>query len=213
MTDIIIVGAGGHSKVVADAAVRAGFSIRGFVDDHASTAPLPDYQLIGTIADLTDMQLPHSSAKILIAIGDNRTRMQVAERLALPPGLYATVIDPSAVVSQHASIGEGTVVLQGAIVNAGTMVGQHAILNTGCTVDHDCRIGDYAHVSPGTNIAGGVVVGEGAHLGIGTCAIPCCSVGAWSVVGAGAAVVKDIPEKCVAVGVPARSIRVLDDRF
>lgn len=211
MTDIIIVGAGGHSKVVADSAVRAGFSIRGFVDDRANTAPLPDYQLIGTIADLTDML--HTNAKILIAIGDNRTRMQVVERLSLPPERYATVIDPSAVVSQHALMGEGTVVLQGAIVNAGTIVGQHAILNTGCTVDHDCRIGDYAHVSPGANMAGGVVVGEGAHLGIGTCAIPCCSVGAWSVVGAGAAVVKDIPEKCVAVGVPARSIRVLDDRF
>jgi len=213
MTDVIIVGAGGHSKVVADAAVRAGFSIRGFVDDRASTAPLPDYQLIGTIADLTDMQSLHGRTKIAIAIGDNRTRMQVAEILALPPERYATVIDPSAVVSQHASIAEGTVVLQGAIVNAGTVVGQHAILNTGSTIDHDCRIGNYAHVSPGANIAGGVVVGEGAHLGIGTCAIPCCSVGAWSVVGAGAAVVKDIPEKCVAVGVPARAIRVLDDRF
>ncbi len=198
---------------MADAAVRAGgFSIRGFVDDHASTAPLPDYQLIGTIADLTDMQLLHGRTKIVIAIGDNRTRMQVVEILALPPHeLYATVIDPSAVVSQYASIAEGTVVLQGAIVNAGTVVGQHAILNTGSTIDHDCRIGNYAHVSPGANIAGGVVVGEGAHLGIGTCAIPCCSVGAWSVVGAGAAIVKDIPEKCVAVGVPARAIRVMED--
>ena len=99
--------------------------------------------------------------------------------------------------------------LQGAIVNAGTAVGQQAILNTGSTIDHDCRIGNYAHVSPGANIAGGVVVGEGAHLGIGTCAIPCCSVGAWSVVGAGAAIVKDIPEKCVAVGVPARAIKTI----
>lgn len=213
MTGIIIVGAGGHSKVVAESAVRAGFSIRGFVDDRADAAPFPHYQLIGTIVDLTNTQLLNSSARILIAIGDNRTRMQVAKRLALPPERYATVIDPSAVVSRHASIGEGTVVLQGAIVNAGTVVGQHAILNTGCTVDHDCRIGDYAHVSPGVNIAGGVVVGEGAHLGIGTCAIPCCSVGAWSVVGAGAAVVKDIPEKCVAVGVPARVVRVLDEAF
>lgn len=209
MTQIIIVGAGGHSKVVADSAVRAGFSIRGFVDDRANSAPLPDYQLIGTIADLTSMHLMHGSTKIVIAIGDNPTRMKVAKRLALPPERYATVIDPSAVVSQHALIGEGTVVLQGTIVNAGTIVGQHAILNTGCTIDHDCRIDDYAHVSPGANIAGGVVVGEGAHLGIGTCAIPCCSVGAWSVVGAGAALVKDIPEKCVAVEVPARVVKTV----
>jgi len=204
MADIIIVGAGGHSKVVADAAARAGFGIIGFVDDQANTAPLPEYRLIGTIADLANMRALSSAVRILVAIGDNRTRMRVVEELALPAGRYATVIDPTAIVSRYASIAEGTVVLQGAIVNAGTAVGRHAILNTGCTVDHDCRIGDYAHVSPGAHLAGGVAVGEGAHLGIGTCAIPGCSVGGWSVIGAGAAIVKDIPMKRVAVGVPAR---------
>jgi len=209
MADIVIVGAGGHSKVVADAAVRAGFEIMGFVDDQANTAPLPGYWLMGTIADLANMRALSSAARILVAIGDNRTRMRVVEELALPAGRYATVIDPSAVVSRYASIAEGTVVLQGAIVNAGTAVGRHAVLNTGCTVDHDCRIGDYAHVSPGAHLAGGVEVGEGAHLGIGTCAIPGCSVGGWSVIGAGAAIVKDIPMKCVAVGVPARVVRAL----
>lgn len=209
MTDIIIVGAGGHSKVVADAAARAGFSIRGFVDDRANTAPLPDYRLIGSITDLANVRSLDGAVKFVVAIGDNRARMQVVEELALPTERYAAVIDPSAVVSRHASIAEGSVVLQGAIVNAGAEVGQHAILNTGCTIDHDCRIGDYTHVSPGANLAGGVVVGEGAHLGIGTCAIPGCSIGAWSVVGAGAAVVRDIPVKCVAVGVPAREVRAL----
>jgi len=209
MADIVIVGAGGHSKVVADAAVRAGFEIMGFVDDQANTAPLPGYWLMGTIADLANMRALSSAARILVAIGDNRTRMRVVEELALPAGRYATVIDPSAVVSRYASIAEGTVVLQGAIVNAGTAVGRHAVLNTGCTVDHDCRIGDYAHVSPGTHLAGGVAVGEGAHLGIGACAIPGCSVGDWSVIGAGAAIVKDVPAKCVAVGVPAKVVRSL----
>jgi sugar O-acyltransferase (sialic acid O-acetyltransferase NeuD family) len=209
MTDIIIVGAGGHSKVVADAAARAGFTIKGFVDDRANTAPLPGYRLIGSITDLADLGFFDGAVKFLIAIGDNRTRMQVVEELALPAGRYATVIDPSAVVSRYASIAEGSVVLQGAIVNAGAEVGQHAILNTGCTVDHDCRIGDYAHVSPGANLAGGVAVGEGAHVGVGACAIPGCSIGAWSLVGAGAAVVRDIPVKCVAIGVPAKVVRTL----
>jgi acetyltransferase-like isoleucine patch superfamily enzyme len=83
------------------------------------------------------------------------------------------------------------------------------MLSTGCTVDHNCRIGDYAHVSPGANIAGGVVVGEGAYLAIGTFAIPCCWMVAWRVVGAGAAVVKDIPEKCVAMGVPTKAVKII----
>ncbi len=96
-------------------------------------------------------------------------------------------------------------------MNAGTVVGQHAIINTGCTIDHDCMIGNYAHISPGVNLAGGVAVGEGTHLGISSCVIPRCSIGDWSVVGAGAAVVRDIPSRCVAVGVPAKPIRTLGD--
>jgi acetyltransferase EpsM len=206
MPDIVIIGAGGHSKVVADAAVRAGFRLRGFLDDHATVSPLPEYDVIGTILDLVHDPQLQKDVLAVIAIGDNHTRKHVVQRLGLHKGRYATIIDPSAVVSKYALIAEGTVVLQGVIVNAETVVGQHAILNTGCTIDHDCKIGDYAHISPGVNLAGGVIVGEGAHVGIGTCVIPQCSIGDWSVVGAGAAVVKDIPARRTAVGVPARVV-------
>ncbi len=209
MSDIVIIGAGGHSKVVADAVIRAGYRVRGFIDDYAMSAPLPRYDVIGTILGfINDWKLQRDIATV-VAIGDNHTRMQIVKKLALPKERYATVIDPSAVVSQYASIAEGTVVLQGAIVNAGTVVGQHAIVNTSCTIDHDCKIGNYAHISPGVNLAGGVAVGEGTHLGIGSCVVPGCSVGDWSVVGAGAVVVKSIPAKCIAVGVPATVIRTI----
>lgn len=209
MLDIVIIGAGGHSKIVADAAIRTGFRVRGFLDDHATVAPLPGYDVIGTVLDLVHNPQLQKDVLAVIAIGDNRARMHVVEKLGLPREGYARVIDPSAVVSRYASIAEGTVVLQGAIVNAGTVVGHHAILNTGCTVDHDCEIASYAHISPGVNLAGGVAVGEGAHLGIGTCVIPQCSIGNWSVVGAGAAVVQNIPAKCTAVGVPATVVRTI----
>jgi acetyltransferase EpsM len=209
MFDLVIIGAGGHSKVVADAAIRAGFRVRGFLDDHATVAPLPGYDVIGTVLDLVHNSQLQKDLLAVIAIGDNRARMHVVEKLGLPSERYALVIDPSAVVSRHASIAEGTVVLQGAIVNAGTVIGQHAILNTGCTIDHDCRIEHYAHISPGVNLAGGVAVGEGAHLGISSCVIPQCFVGNWSVVGAGAAVVQSIPAKCIAVGVPATVVRTI----
>ena len=211
MPDIVIIGAGGHSKVVADAAIRTGFTVVGFLDDHATTAPLPGYDVIGTVPDLVHSPHLHNDMLAIVAIGDNRTRMQVIEMLELARVRYATVIDPSAVVSRYASIAEGTVILQGAIVNAGTVVGQHAILNTGCTIDHDCKIGSYAHISPGVNLAGGVTVGEGTHLGIGSCVTPGCSVGDWSVVGAGAAVVKNIRANCIAVGVPAKPVETLND--
>lgn len=211
MSDIVIIGAGGHSKVVADAAIRAGFRVRGFIDDHAMSAPLPGYDVIGTVLDLINDSKFQGDIVAVVAVGDNSTRMQIVEKLALPKERYATVIDPSAVVSQYASIAEGTVILQGAIVNAGTVVGQHAIINTGCTIDHDCIIENYAHISPGVNLAGGVAVGEGAHLGIGSCVVPGCSVGDWSVVGAGAVVVKNIRANCVAVGVPAKPIKISGD--
>jgi acetyltransferase EpsM len=207
MLDIVIIGAGGHSKVVADAAIRAGFRVLGFLDDHATVAPLLGYDVIGTVVDFVHNLELRKDLLAVVAIGDNRARMHVVEKLGLPRERYTRVIDPSAVVSRHASIAEGTVVLQGAIVNPGTVVGQHVILNTGCTIDHDCKIGSYAHISPGVNLAGGVTVGEGTHLGIGSCVIPGCSVGDWSVVGAGAAVVKSLRADCVAVGVPARVIQ------
>jgi acetyltransferase EpsM len=207
MPELIIVGAGGHSKVVTDAAIRAGFRIKGFLDDYAISAPLPGYDIIGTISDFVHNPKLYRDQSIIIAIGSNHARMDVVKKLKLPEKRYAIVMDPSAVISRYATIAKGTVILQGAVVNAGTVIGKHVILNTGCTVDHDCEIANYVHISPGANLAGGVAIQEGAHLGIGSCVIPKCSVGKWSSIGAGAAVIKNIPPNCTAVGVPAKIIK------
>lgn len=207
--ELLIIGAGGHGKVVADAAQAAGFRIIGFVDDHVKEPPLTGTKLLGTISDIPALLDAFPGAKIFVAIGDNAMRMRVSQSIETMGAVFATIVHPSAVVSRQASVSAGTVLMAGVVVNAGSLVGEHVILNTSSSVDHDCRIGAFAHLSPGVHLAGGVMIGEGAHLGVGASVIPGCRVGEWSLVGAGGVVVKDIPPRVVAYGVPARPVRSL----
>lgn len=208
---LLIVGAGGHGKVVADVALAAGYQIVGFVDDRCNESPVPGFQILGTIRDMPSLVTRIPQATVIVAIGDNAVRKDVASRLSALGVSMARVIHPFAVVSRFAVVGIGTVIMPGVVVNAGASIGNHAVLNTGCTIDHDCVVGDYAHISPGVHLAGNVVVGQGAHIGIGASVIPGCSIGNWSVIGAGAAVVEDIPDNVLAVGVPARVIKTLSE--
>ncbi|MGQ9780344.1 MAG: NeuD/PglB/VioB family sugar acetyltransferase [Bacillota bacterium] len=206
--ELLIVGAGGHGKVVADIAVAAGFKVIGFVDDGPEKQPpLPRYRILGTIGDLPAILGKHPHLGLVLAVGDNSVRRDLAGRIA--GAVYPTVVHPSAVVSPHATLGPGTVVMPQVVVNAGTIIGAHVILNTSCSVDHDCRVGDFAHLAPGVRLAGGVAVGVGACLGTGASVVPQVKIGEWAVVGAGAAVVEEIPPRVVAVGVPARVVRRL----
>lgn len=204
---IVVIGAGGHGKVVAEVAAAAGYEVLGFFDDFAETSPLKGYLLLGRIAELSE--LAGRGVGTVIAVGDNRRRRELAAGIS---GLvrFATVIHPSAVVSGSAQIGEGTVVMPQVTINACAVIGSHVILNTSCTVEHDCAVGDFAHISPGAVLCGGAQIGTGAHIGAGAVVIPGCRVGSWSVVGAGAAVVSDIPDGVVAIGVPARVLRRLE---
>lgn len=199
---IIVVGAGGHGKVVADIAATAGYEVLGFVDDAPIESPLQGLPLLGSIGDLTVLAADRPF-QLVIGIGDNDTRKKIAEDLSSAGFRFAVVVAPSAVVSRYAVIDRGTVILPGAVVNAGTRVGAHVILNTGCVVDHDCEIQDYAHVSPSASLSGNVTVGQGSHIGTGASVIPGKTIGAWSVVGAGAVVTRDVGSNVVAVGVPA----------
>jgi sugar O-acyltransferase (sialic acid O-acetyltransferase NeuD family) len=115
-----------------------------------------------------------------------------------------TVIDPTAVVDSTVRIGRGTVVLPGAVVQVDTTLGEHVIVNTCASVDHDCQIGNFVHLAPGVHLAGEVTVKIGSFVGIGAVAIQRIAVGAWTTVGAGAVVVRNLPDRVVAVGVPAR---------
>lgn len=197
---LLIVGAGGHAKVVLDAALSAGMDVaalRGEPGDPTAVLGVP--VVFGDETAEAD--------SYIVGVGDNETRATLFAAWR-DRGLAAvSVVHPSAVIADSARIGAGTFIAAGVVVNPDAHVGENAILNTGCTVDHDCSIGDNAHIAPGASLSGAVAVGDGTLLGVGSCAMPGVSIGAWSVVGAGAAVVHDIADATVAAGVPARAFR------
>jgi len=207
MKKLMIVGAGGHGKVVLDVARAQGAYIPVAVADDRWSHPEQKGALwYGPLAWGRRLLQEDESMEAVIAIGDNRTRRLLAEKLGLPEERYAVLVHPQAVLGSYVTLGKGTVVQPGAIVNYGARVGNHCIVNTGAIVEHDCRIGSFAHLSPGTAIAGNVTIGEGTHVGIGANIIQGIEIGAWSTIGAGAVVIRPIPGGCTAIGIPARPV-------
>jgi sugar O-acyltransferase (sialic acid O-acetyltransferase NeuD family) len=196
---LLVIGAGGHAKVVIDAARCARIEVAGVIDE-----PRGRTDLLG--APITEDPDGIDADGFIIAVGDNAARKLLFERYSESGLLPVAVVHPSAIIADGVEIGGGTLVAAGVVVNIDTRIGVNAILNTSCTVDHDCAIEDHAHVGPMTGLCGGVSVGEGALIGAGCSVIPLRAIGEWSVVGAGAAVVADVPAGEVHAGVPARPI-------
>lgn len=201
--NIVVIGAGGHAKVVISTLRTNDCSIGAVFDDDSS---LWGTELLGVpvrgpiaMADQSEFELG------IIAIGDNAARKRIAHRLNLR---WLTVVHSAAWVDPDAKVGTGTVVFAGAVIQPGGVVGEHVIVNTSASVDHDCVVKDFCHIAPGVHLGGNVQVDEGAFLGIGSGVIPGCKVGAWTTVGAGAVVVRDLPEGVVAYGVPAHPARL-----
>ena len=210
MSRLLIVGAGGHGAVVAEAAAEAGdWETIEFLDDNPVSSHVLGFPVIGPVGDVTT-HLDDSTA-VLIALGDNFRRLELLDRAASAGGRLATVIHPSAQISKSVSMEAGGAVFAGAIVNARAKIGRGAILNTGATVDHDCVIGDAVHISPGANLAGEVAVGDCSWIGIGASVREGISIGRNCVVGAGAAVVADVADGTRVGGVPARELTASDD--
>lgn len=204
---VMVVGAGGHGRVVADIVLESGLATDvDFLDDRfpglQSTGPWP---VVGVLADMRRMVDAYSGC--VIAFGDWQARRRAHELLRGLGVPVLTPVHPSAVVSRHAVLGEGSVVCAGAVVGVLARIGRGCIVNTGATVDHDCRLADWVHVCPGAHLSGSVVVGEGAWIGVGAVVRQGATIGARVTVGAGAACVTDLPDDVVAVGVPARPRR------
>jgi len=204
----MLIGAGGHAKVVVATARSAGFEVVGLYDDNPT---LHGSSLLGVpvLGGITDID-PETAESFMLAIGDNGTRRKLGNQLSHLP--WATIIHQQAMVHESVRLSPGSIVFAGAVIQPEAEIGAHVIVNTGASVDHDCQIGDFAHLAPGVRLAGGIRVGDGAFVGMGSCVIPGKCIGAWSVVGAGTVITKDIHDRVLAFGVPARIQRVLEDK-
>ena len=199
---LVIYGAGGHGKVIADIVrCHSGGRLIGFIDDGKS-GEWCGIPILGGRDHLRDsVEREH---RILLGIGENRIRRELFELVRGWGFELGTAIHPSAQLGSDVRIEPGTVAMANTAVNAGTRIGWNAIVNTGATIDHDCEIGDYAHISPGVHLAGGVTVGAMSHLGIGASVVPGVTIGEGVLLGAGAVAVRDLPDGVTAAGVPAR---------
>lgn len=201
---IAIIGQGGHSKVIRDVIrVMEGAEIVGCLDDKFNTEFYHDQIFYGPVDSAINLSLDFPEVKFIVAVGNNRVRKQIVDRLGLPHEFYTTLIHPTAQVSPDALIGPGSVVMPCAVVNSDARVGAHAIINTCAVVEHDSEIKDFVHISPNATLTGNVTVREGAQVGASATIIPGIEIGQWAMVGAGATVISHIPANSTAVGVPA----------
>jgi sugar O-acyltransferase (sialic acid O-acetyltransferase NeuD family) len=202
MKKLVILGAGGHAKVVVETAILCGFEPVAVYDDDKNLkgSSILQVPVKGLISDLPE----DFSDLAFIAIGSNKIRQKLCNKFF--NAKWPTLTHPSAVVSKEASIASGSIICAGAIIQPAANIGRQVIINTGANIDHDCQIGDFVHICPGGNLAGGVRIGEGSLISTGCSIIPLKSVGDWSILGAGSVVIRDIPENSRAWGVPAKVI-------
>ncbi len=207
--NVVIVGAGGHGRVVLDILRESGEHVpKGFIDADASLArtEVAGLPVLGTV-NLLEKLARQDIRGAVVAIGDNRIRVRYAE-LVRQSGLeLVNAVHPRAVISGSARVGGNTVIAAGAVVGTEAVIGESVIVNTSAVVDHECRVGSGVHLCPGVLLAGRVVVEEGAFVGMGAKVLPCLRVGAGSVVGAGAVVLGDVEAGATVVGVPGRVIK------
>ncbi len=204
MKKLLVVGAGGHGKVVADAASLTGqWKTIAFVDSRY--ANLKEVINLPVIADEdSSFQLLNEYSDVIIAIGDNLKRYELGEKYQRAGFNLVSVIHPSATISQHASIAPGIVILANAVVNPDARVGTCSIINTGAIVEHDCAIEKSVHISPHATLAGNVSVGEFSWIGMGANIIQDCQIGKHCICGAGSVVLNNISDHSTVVGIPAK---------
>nr|WP_289037955.1 acetyltransferase [uncultured Allobacillus sp.] len=201
---LLIIGASGHGKVVADIALKMNrWQNIAFLDDDESINSSMGLEVIGTSDDV----FTHiDEYEIFVGIGNNTTRQRIHEMLETFGASMPNLIHPKAVIGNQVDIGTGTVVMAGVVINCCTKIGRGCIINTGSTIDHDNYIDDFVHISPGSHLAGTVKVGTGSWLGIGSVISNNITITNGCKVGAGSVVVKDITEPGVYVGVPVRRV-------
>ena len=205
---VIIIGGGGHAKVVADVLRLQGFHILGFTDIDDTC-----HSLTSAISYLGDDTIinQYRPEEVLLANGLGSTKTTIARRniydVFTKQGYsFASCIHPSAIIAIDAKMGEGTQIMAGVVIQPGSVIGRNVIINTRASIDHDCIIGDHVHVAPGVTLSGGVRIGAGAHIGTGATVIQGVAIGENSMIGAGSAVLTDVAAGSVVVGIPAKEV-------
>lgn len=208
---VLILGAGGHGRVVLDILLHAGrFDVVGFLDNNSAITGrrIDGIPVYGGIDELPRLAQQLDVTGAIIAIGDNGTRRGLARQVTAAGVELISAVHPSATLAQNVTIGRNVVIAAGVVVCAHCQIGDSVILNTGCIIDHQTMIGEGAHICPGVRVAGRVKVESGTFVGIGATVIPNITLGCECIVGAGAVVIEDVPSLATVVGVPARQVKL-----
>lgn len=197
-TNFIMLGAGGHARVVASIIEQMNGDLLAIFDSDRTIKSLDGVNNLGPYESNFE-----PTAKAIIAIGDAQIRENLSQKVIHSFGI---VIHPSALVDRLVTLGEGTQIVHKAVINRGSQIGKHCIINTGASVDHDCNIHDFVHIAPSATLCGGVTVGKRTLIGAGATVLPNLTIGSNVQIGAGAVVTSSIPDHCVVTGVPGKII-------
>lgn len=199
MKKIVIIGCGGHAKVVLSIInLLDDMEVVGFYDDYKK-GEFCNYPILGNINDL---KLEHDG--YIIGIGNDKVRHEIYKKYSNIN--WISIVHPKSIVDSDVEIGRGTVVCAGSIIQTQVKIGCHCIINTGCSIDHESKIGNFCSICPGTVICGRVEIGDLSFIGANSTIIQCLSIGERCLVGAGSVIIKNIDEGCKIVGNPGRII-------
>lgn len=203
---LLLLGAGAHGRVCMDIALTSGYEAMGFLDDNSSLhgTEINAMPVLGAFEQWREVV--QENTRLVICVGNCVARERLVDKLAIPPERFSNLIHHSSVLLPSAKIGRGAMIFTHTHIGANAMLGHHVIVNNGVVIDHDCSIGDFASISPGAVMGGRVAIGKGVFVGVGVSFRPGVRVGEGSIIGAGAAVVGDIPPRALAYGVPARVV-------
>lgn len=205
MEEIIVVGGGGHAKVVISILKKIGkYKIIGYTDIK-NQGPILGIEHIGTDEEIIHYNV--SMAAIGIGVLENfKIRYRIVNNYIKKGFKFPSILSPHAIINEGVSIGEGTVLMDGVIINSGTSIGNFSIINTGSSIDHDCKIGDFVHIAPGVTLSGGVQIGSNSLIGIGSIVVQYKTIAENCIIGAGTVITNDCIESGKYIGIPMKRI-------